>query len=163
MNVPNMFGLFKSRPCHHPDLGTLTRSRGMWRGALRLASHPVPVAVSGTRQGPDAAALAAACAAPGLLPGWMPIVARALFDHYAPGLDAYRRGEFDTADDPFPLISKPAEVWKHVKLVFLAASPVDGQMMTELGYETAWDIEHTLCARFVGNDFIELNGSVLPP
>lgn len=158
-----MFGLFKSTPYHHPDLGTLTRSRGMWRGSLRLGAQPVPLAVSGTRQAPDAAALAAACAAPGLLPGWTPIVAQALFDHYAPGLDAYRRGEFDTADDPFPLIAKPADVWKHVKLVFLAAGPVDGKTMTELGYETAWDIEHTLGARFVGNDFIELNGSVLPP
>ena len=158
-----MFGLFTSRPYHHPDLGTLARSRGMWRGAIRLASQPVPLAVSGTRQGPDAAALAAACAAPELLPGWTPIVAQALFDHYAPGLDAYRCGEFDTGEDPFPLISKPEEVWKHVKLVFLAAGPVDGQMMTELGYETAWDIEHTLGARFVGNEFIALNGSVLPP
>lgn len=158
-----MFGLFRSSPYHHPDLGTLARSRGMWRGTMLLASQPTPLAVSGTRQGPDTAALAAVCAAPERLPGWTPIVAQALFDHYAPALDAYRRGELDTGEDPFPLISKPEEVWKHVKLVFLAASPVDGKTMTELGYETAWDIEHTLGARFVGSDFIELNGSVIAP
>ena len=158
-----MFGLVKSRPYHHPDLGTLARSRGMWRGAIRLASQPVPLVVSGTRQSPDPAALAAACAASELLPVWTPIVAHALFDHYSPSLDAYRRGELDTAEDPFPLIPKPADVWKHVKVVFLAAGPLDGKTVTEFGYETAWDIEHTLGARFVGNEFIELNGSVIAP
>lgn len=46
---------------------------------------------------------------------------------------------------------------------FVAISPLDGSLTTELGYTTAWDEEHTLGARFAGGTFIELCGSVLPP
>jgi len=47
--------------------------------------------------------------------------------------------------------------------MFLAAAPIGGVMMTELGYDTAWDTEHTVGARFAGSEFIELNGSVGAP
>jgi len=159
----SMFGLFKSIPYHDPKLGVLKRSRGMWRGTIQLASQPVELALSGTRRGPDPKALAAACDAPGLMHGWRPIIEQALFEHYQPSLDAWRRGKFDTVGAPFPLISSPAGVWDHVRLMFLVAAPIGGVMMTELGYDTAWDTEHTVGARFAGSEFIELNGSVGAP
>ena len=59
--------------------------------------------------------------------------------------------------------SSLAGVWDHVRLMFLAAAPIGGVMMTELGYDTAWDTEHTVGARFAGSEFIELNGSVGAP
>ncbi|WP_295506892.1 hypothetical protein [Accumulibacter sp.] len=42
-------------------------------------------------------------------------------------------------------------------------TPLDDALTTELGYMTSWDEEHTLGARFQGDRFIELCGSVLPP
>ncbi|QYF95241.1 hypothetical protein KY495_08845 [Massilia sp. PAMC28688] len=160
-----MFGLFKTNPFHHPVLGTLHRSHGMWRGTMQLAGAPRPVtlALPGSRQAPDPVAVDAACAVPGHLPSWLPHIERALFDHYAPCLDAFRRGDIDESEGDFPLISSPPEVWQHVKIVFVTIAPIDDVTVTELGYETAWDIEHTLGARFDGAAFVELNGSVGEP
>lgn len=158
-----MFGLFKSIAHHHPCLRALQWKHGMWRGTIQLASQPVALALSGTRRYPDQDALATACAVPGFLSEWLPIIGKKLFEHYEPYLDAYRRGETTTVGEPFPLFLSPDGVWEHVRLIFLAADPIGGVMMAELGYEAGWYIEHILGARFSGREFVELNGSVGRP
>lgn len=157
-----MFKLFKAAVYEHPKLGQLQRVRGMWRGTIEVA-QAVPLALSGNRKEPDAEAIEAACALPLLMPQWQPIVARALFDHYASGLHAYRTGECDGRDEAFPSIGTAGGVWDHVSLLFVAITRLDGIMTTELGFGTQWDVEHTLGARFANKQFVELNGSVLPP
>lgn len=123
-------------------------------------ARPVPLVLAGNRKQPDHAALAAACAVPELMPAWLPVIERALFDHYMPCLDACQRGERDAAEAAVPVLSSLAQVWKHAQLLFIDIAPIDGVMTTELGFGTDWDTEHTLGARFVGSNFIELNGSV---
>ena len=55
-----MFGLFESQPFFDQELGELVRSRGMWRGTVRLESEVVPLALAGGRSSPEAAAVAIA-------------------------------------------------------------------------------------------------------
>lgn len=125
----------------------------MWRGTMQLSSQPVALALSGTRRHPDQDALANACAVPGFLPEWLPVIGKELFEHYKCYLEAYHGGERTTIGDPFPLFSSPEGVWEHVRLVFLAADPIGSVMMAEPEYETGWDMEHTLGARFAGREF----------
>lgn len=155
--------LFKVSPHLDPRLGILEWQHGMWRGTIQLSSQSVPLALSGTRRHPDQEALATAYAVPAFLPEWLPTIGKELFEHYQPYPEANRGGERKTVGDPFPLFSSPEEVWEHVRLVFLAADRIGGVMMAELGFETEWDIEHILGARFAAHEFVELNGSVLCP
>ncbi len=158
-----MFGLFKSAPFSDPSLGTLARSRGLWRGAIHLDSGLTPLALAGTRTAPDPAAVAIAREVPTQLVGWRRAIETALFEHYEPYAEALATGEAQATNESLPSITSPAGVWQHVSLAYISVTPLGGSLTTELGYTTAWDDEHTLGARFQGNAFIELCGSVLPP
>lgn len=50
-----------------------------------------------------------------------------------------------------------------VALAFVSVLPMNGTTVTELGYATAWDEEHTPGVRFADGEFVELCASVLPP
>mgnify|MGYP001298851061 FL=1 len=159
-----MFGLFKSTPFRDPQLGELVRSRGLWRGALKLASgESVPLALAGDRAQPDAQALALARDVSSQLAVWRPIIESALFEHYAPYAEAFTTGQIESPDEVVPKILAASEVWLHSTLIYVAVTPIDGKLATELGYTTSWDEEHTLGARFQAGEFVELCGSVLPP
>jgi hypothetical protein len=158
-----MFGLFKSAPFPDPTLGELVRSRGLWRGTVRLDSGLTPLALAGTRTAPDPAALAAARELPTRLVAWRRAIATALFEHFEPYAESLAMGEIQATDEPLPGIALPSEVWPHVCLQYICIAPLDGSLTTELGYATAWDEEHTLGARFQGSTFVELCGSVLRP
>jgi len=159
-----MFGWLKTPTFEDPQLGTLTRKRGLWRGTIALeAEGNVPIALAGSRREPDAGALAAAQALPGRFRSWRPVLERELFAHYEPyaesvAADARRKGT-----DPLAMPASPGEVWHHVDLQFISITPLDGTLTTELGFTTDWDDEHALGARFHGDRFVELNGSVLRP
>lgn len=159
-----MLGLFrKSAPVHDAVLGVLTRARGCWRGEVRLgdATPAVPLALAGDRDAPDAAALDAARALVTRYAEWQPAIAQALFDeHYVHGRDAVV-GLPEA--DAYPVIERANDVWPHVTPVFVSVLPVRGPLVTEVGYATAWDEEHTLGARFVDGALVELNGSVVGP
>jgi hypothetical protein len=47
--------------------------------------------------------------------------------------------------------------------VYAAVITLDGELTVELGYRVDWDEEHTLGARFRGDEPVELCGSVLEP
>jgi hypothetical protein len=159
-----MFGLFKSAPFSDPSLGVLVRSRGLWRGAIHLDSgSTTPLALAGTRTAPDPAAVSVAREVATRLVGWRGAIETALFEHYEPYAESLATGETQATNESLPSITSPAGVWPHVSLAYISVTPLGGSLTTELGYTTAWDDEHTLGARFQGNTFIELCGSVLPP
>lgn len=153
-----MFGLFKSQPFDDPQLGQLVRTRGMWRGTIRLPGHPaVPLVLAGTGKAPDAEAVTIARALVTTVPGWRDVITAALYEHYEPYGESMEEGV------PIPRLSAPGEVWQHCALQYVAVSPVSGELFVELGFTVAWDEEHTLGARFRQGELLELNGSVLPP
>jgi len=149
-----MGGLFGSSPFVDSQLGELRRSRRLWRGSLSLAEVSVPLALSGTRTEPDSAAIDLARTIPASFPSWRPVIERALFEHYEPYADA---------DEEVPGIADPAGVWPHVQPRFVSVTPLDGQPVVEIGYDVAWDEEHTLGARLRDGQLLELSGSVLAP
>jgi len=159
-----MFGLFKSAPFADPQLGGLKRSRGMWRGTIRLdAGASVPLVLSGGRAAPDAEALRIARAVPPEYASWRATIARELFDHYTPYAQAAAAGEIDAHASAPPLIDEPSAVWPHTSLQFVQVAPLSGVLVVEIGYRVEWDEEHTLGARFRDGKLLELCGSVLAP
>lgn len=60
----------------------------------------------------------------------------------------------------FPSIAGPEDVWRHVTPAHVLVETMQGVWTVEIAFETAWDIEHTVGARFQDWRFIELNGSV---
>jgi len=159
-----MFGLFKSAPFVDPQLGELRRSRGAWRGALKIGTEPpVPLMISGSRTSPDAEALRIARSIDSNYALWRPVIERELFDHYTPYAKAVATGELEPPPSSLPAIAAPSSVWPYTVLEFVQVSPLDGVLTVEIGYRVAWDEEHTLGARFRDGKLLELCGSVLAP
>lgn len=153
-----MFGLFKSAPVSDSQLGELRRAGGLWRGSITIgASAAVPLAIAGGRREPDTQAVQIARQVATRFAGWRPIIEQALFEHYQP------HGESLPDDHAAARLAAASDVWPQVVLIYVAVTPLDDTLGTELGYTTTWDDEHTLGARFRGEQFIELCGSVLPP
>ena len=159
-----MFGLFKSAPFADPQLGEFQRSRGAWRGMIKLhAEAPVPLVLSGDRTAPDPDALRTARSVPADYPSWQPAIAQQLFEHYSPYAEAVVAGELDPPSSGLPSIDRPSSVWPHTSLEFIQVGPLDGTLTVEIGYRVKWDEEHTLGARFRKGELLELCGSVLAP
>ena len=93
-------------------------------------------------------------AIPSSFPSWRPAIERALFQHYEP---------YAEAEEDVPKINDPAGVWPHVEARFVSVTPLSGEPVVEIGYEVAWDEEHTLGARLRDGQLLELSGSVLAP
>jgi len=124
-----------------PKLGELTRRGRSWRGHSRIGVVVVP----GGRSGPDPTAVALVAAVLSDYEQIRPLVRDALADH---------RPDSSSARDTSLEVPDPV----HVTVISL-----DGQQVVELGYQVAWDEEHTLGARVRGGELVELCGSVLPP
>lgn len=153
-----MFGLFKSAPFYDSQLGELRRVGGLWRGSISIGDGAaVPLVIAGGRREPDAQAVQIARQVATRFAGWRPLIEQALFEHYQPYAESLAD---DNAATP---LAAASDVWPQVSLIYVAVTPLDDTLGTELGYTTTWDDEHTLGARFRGEQFIELCGSVLPP
>ena len=124
-----------------PQLGSLTRRRGRWRGEIELAGGRVALAVVGPRRGPAPDALEIARRAGDELDSARPEVEMALADHREPSGDE-------------------AQAWT---VEWASVAPLDGTLTLELGLDVAWDEEHTLGVRLRHGRLVELNGSVLRP
>ena len=154
-----VFGLFKSAPFEDPRLGTLSRSRGKWRGTISFASHRnVPLRLSGGGKAPDPASLDLARQLPARFAELRPQIESQLYEHYEP----YR----ESADaGGLPGIDRAEDVWLHVSPVHVLAAPLDGApapgLVLEIAYAVAWDEEHTVGARIQGGRLFELCGSVI--
>ena len=130
-----------------PKLGELMRRGRSWRGHSKIGvGGVVPLYVPGGRSGPDPTAVAMVSAALSDYEQIRSLVRDALADH---------RPDSSSAHDATGL-EVPDPV--HVTVISL-----DGQKVVELGYQVAWDEEHTLGALVRGGELVELCGSVLPP
>ena len=86
-----------------------------------------------------------------------------MFEHYSPYAEAVLAGEEEAPGGGLPRIERPSDVWRHVETVFVQVTPLDGRITLEIGYQVAWDEEHTLGARICDGQLVELCGSVLAP
>jgi hypothetical protein len=158
-----MFDLFKSGPFNDPELGELRRSRGAWRGTVRLDGRAVPLVIAGPRKAPDPDALRLARTVTAAYPAWKLAIAAALLEHYAPYAEAVSEGEEQAPEGGLPAIAGPDGVWPHTSAQFVHVHPLDRRLGVEIGYQVAWDEEHTLAAQVRDGQVIGLNGSVLAP
>jgi hypothetical protein len=137
-----------------PALGVLVRQGRYWRGTLRLgATSGVALLVAGPRTTPDGPRLGLARELGDRYTALRPAVERALFEHYEPYADA--------AAPDVPRLQRPDQVWAHVAPVRARIEPLGGIETVEIAYQTDWDTEHTVGARFQGWVLTELNGSVV--
>lgn len=152
-----MLGLFKSDPYTDSELGTLTRSRGKWRGSITLPGiGETPVALSGGRKQPDASSLNLAWLLPAQYGSLIPDIQKGLFEHYEPYLQAHEAGDYRVGE-PFPKLGNDPSLWERVRLIGVA---IDADEI-EIAYETDWDEEHTVGARIRNGKLIEMDGSSL--
>ena len=158
-----MASWFRSDPFADPEFGELRRKGGMWRGSVTFAGSKIPLVLAGSRAAPDPRALKAARSVAASFPSWRPSLERALFEHYLPYAESVAAGEAEPPEGGLPRMAVPADVWPHTTPQFILIAPLDGQLTTEIGYQVAWDEEHTLGARFRDGQLLELCGSVLAP
>ncbi len=154
-----MFGLFKSKPFQDGQLGELRRSGGRWKGSLVVAPcGTFRLALAGSREVPEPIALGLAKELPDRFKSLMPKIQTGLFEHYAPYREAVDGGQ--ETGSPCPSVASPEAVWRHVTPAHVLVEPLGGVSTVEIAFKVAWDVEHTVGARFQNWQFIELNGSV---
>jgi hypothetical protein len=154
-----MFGLFNSEPIRDGQLGEFRRSSGYWKGSLVIAScGTFRSALAGSREAPNPIALGLAKESPDRFKSLMPKIQTGLFEHYAQYKEAVDAGE--ETGSPCPSVASSEAVWPHVTPAHVLVEPLEGIPTVEIAFKVAWDIEHTLGARFQNWQFIELNGSV---
>lgn len=159
-----MFEFLKSPPFVDSQLGELRRTRGAWRGNIKIgAGAPVLLVVSGDRSGPNVDALHIARSVPSDYLAWRSAIERELFEHYTPYAESVAAGELEPPSSGLPRIDGPSSVWPHVEIEFVQVTPLDRVLTVEIGYRVTWDEEHTLGARFRDGQLLELCGSVLAP
>lgn len=142
-----MFG--RTKPIDDPELGTLQRSRGAWRGTIHLAPHgEIALSVPGSRSQPDPEAVALARTIPSEYERCRDAIADALAEHRATTL-----GENDPIEDD-PVENEPAPS-------SAAVITLDRTSTIQLAYRVDWDDDHTLGACLRDGQLIELNGSIL--
>jgi hypothetical protein len=154
-----MFGLFKSEPFRDGQLGSLRRSGKNWKGSLVVAPCGIfRLALAGNRKAPDLIALGLAKELPERFGSLMPNIQTGLFEHYVPYKEAIDAGK--ETGSPCPNVVGPEAVWPHVTPAHVLIEPLEAILTVEIAFKVAWDIEHTVGARFQNWQFIELNGSV---
>lgn len=154
-----MFGLFRSEPFPDGQLGLFRRSGKYWKSSLVVAPcGTFRLALAGSRKAPDLIALGLAKELPERFESLMPNIQRSLFEHYAPYKEAIAGEE---TCSPCPSVVGPEAVWPHVMPAHVLVEPLEGVLTVEIAFNVAWDVEHTVGARFQNWQFIELNGSVL--
>lgn len=155
--------LFGSDPYVHPTLGRLERKRGAWVGKVLLAgADTVPLRMAGDRTAPDATSVATAEQLDAVLAVHRERIAAELLEHLAPYRDAVEAGEYEPPEFPVHTIREPDDVWPQVRITGIDIDGTRRDYAVEVQLVVPWDEEHTLGARFTGEHFVELCGSVLP-
>ncbi len=159
-----MFGLFKTDDYQHATLGTFKWVRGCWRGEVSLPDQGVvPLIVGGTRKGPDHEALKHAVNLGRDLKVVEPQLKQAMYEHYQPYAEAVRDGELVVEAGTFPQVRNGADALGLAEVEAVLVVELDRTLATEVCYRVPWDEEHTLGARFRGQQWVELCGSTLVP
>ena len=137
----------RAKPFVDAQLGELRRSRGAWRGSVRLAPNdPIPLSVPGSRSEPDHAALELARTIPAEYERGRGAVEAALDEHRTAALEGVGA---EGLVYPAPTSASVIEL--------------DRTLTIQLAYEVDWDDDHTLGACLRGGELVELNGSILEP
>lgn len=157
--------LHRPPPFSDPKLGQLRFSFGfttcLWRGSLALLpGTSLPLAVTGTANGPDPKALAMARDLSTQFLSWRPSIEKALFEHYGPYGEALASGELKHMGKPLPVILGPSDIWPLISWSYVSVAPLGASLVVELGVTVPWDEEHTLGLRFETGRLLELCGSV---
>ena len=154
-----MFGLFEPKLFRDEKLGELRRSGRYWKGSLVLAPcGTFRLAIAGSRIAPDSISLRLAKELSDRFKSLLPKIQAGIFEHYEPYKEAVDTGQ-DTGS-PCPSVASAEAVWPHVTPAHVLVEPMRGVPTVEIGFKVAWDIEHTVGARFQDWQFVELNGSV---
>ena len=141
VRLGTMFG--GQRSVQHPQLGSLTRSRGAWRGQVRLPDGvAVPLSIMGSRKDPAPEGLALARTIEGRFDVWRPSIETALFEH--------------ATDAGLVVDEVPAPS-------FVAVFALEDVPAIEFGFEVSWDDDHTIGVCIRDDVVVEVNGSVLEP
>jgi hypothetical protein len=128
-----MLGFLRSPAISDPELGSIERSRGRWRGKLALGGKSIPLALVGARSAPDADALALAKALPAAWSRNLEAVAQALVEHYAPYQEAVAAGELEPPSPPLPAIARASDVWRFVCYADRWQARLRGRAVCRLG------------------------------
>jgi len=154
-----VLGLFRLKLFRDDQLGEFRRSSGYWKGSL-AATPPgtFRLALAGSRKGPNPIALRLAKELPYRFNSLRQAIQDGVFGHYLPYKEAVDAGE--ATGSPCPDISSPEAFWPLVAPAHVLVEPLQGTPTIEIAFRVAWDIEHTIGARFQNWRFIELNGSV---
>jgi hypothetical protein len=151
--------LFTSKPFRDEVLGELRRSAGYWKGHVFVAPcGRFRLALDGNREAPAPVALRLARDLPDRFAALMPAIQTALFEHYTPYKEATDAGE--VTGSPCPAVASPEAVWPFVTAAHVLVESGEGSPLVEIAFRVAWDVEHTVAARFQDWRFAELNGSV---
>ena len=154
-----MLGLLKAKPFWDEQIGELRRSGRYWKGSLVVEPcGTFRLALAGSRKMPDPIALGLAKELPNKFKSLMPKIQAGLFEHYVPYREAVDAGR--QTGSPCPTVLSPEEVWPHVTPAHVLVEPLKAIPTVEIAFRVAWDIEHTVGARFQNWQFLELNGSV---
>lgn len=138
----------RAQPFDDAELGALMLTRRAWRGSLQLDGHGwIPLAVPGSRSGPDEAALGVARTIHGHYERCRAVIDAALLDHRSATLQEHGSSGHDTALRP----------------VSAAVISLDRLPTIQLAYRVDWDDDHVLGACLRDGEFVELNGSILEP
>jgi hypothetical protein len=149
-----LFDRFKPATLEVPGLGTLQRRRHAWRGSISLGASPAaPLELAGARGGVPDVRLHLARELIARYDRLRPAIQDGLYAHYEPYLEA-------PDDEAMPAIRSASGIWDHVRVAHVRIAPIAGIETVEIGFETAWDVEHTPAARFQDWQLVEFNGSV---
>ena len=155
----DVFGLFKPEPFRDEQLGEFRRSGRYWKGSLVVPPcGTFRLALDGNRKTPDLITLCLAKELPNRFKSLMPKIQIGLFEHYVPYKEAVDAGE--ETGSPCPSVLSPEAVWPHTTPVHVLVELSESVPTIEIGFKVAWDVEHTVGARYQNWQFIELNGSV---
>jgi hypothetical protein len=154
-----MFGLFEATIFRDEQLGEFRRRGRLWFGNLTLPTcGEFRLVLTGNHQAPDTIVIGIARELPNRFSSLKPDIENGLFEHYTPYKDAIDAG-LETRS-PCPNVANPAAVWQYATPAHILIEPPGNIVDVEIAFRVAWDVEHTLGARFRDWHFVELNGSV---
>jgi hypothetical protein len=152
-----------SKPIDHPRLGQLVRTHGKWSGRCSVPGYgEVPLKLFGDKHSPGPNEVALATEIGVRFQRVRPMIEQALCEHYEPYRTAIDSGGLEVAGEPVPRMAGPNDVWTYATLVAVSVDPLGtDEPIVEFVFETMWDTEHRLGARFSASwEFVELCGSV---
>ena len=123
----------------------------------------MPLILAGSKKAADETAINDALLLSTYLSRWQPQIAGALYEHFEPYAETYADSRRDADGDALPAIRNAQDAWQQSTLLAVAIAPLDRVLTTELYFDTCWDEEHTLSARFQRGQWLELCGSTVIP